>query len=87
VERAGCPIHEPGEDAPAQFQNIQIQDLAEISRSSKGPPDASQAGSDIRCPRYVKCKCYIYMDETFTLQLAKASEIGDRTWEASGGTL
>jgi hypothetical protein len=38
VERAGCPIHEPGEDAPAQIQNIQIQDLAEISRSSKGAP-------------------------------------------------
>jgi hypothetical protein len=38
VERAGCPIHEPSEDAPAQIQNIQIQDLAEISRSSKGAP-------------------------------------------------
>jgi hypothetical protein len=35
VERAACPIHVPGEDAPAQ---IQIQDLAEISRSSKGAP-------------------------------------------------
>jgi hypothetical protein len=35
VERAACSIHVPGEDAPAQ---IQIQDLAEISRSSKGAP-------------------------------------------------
>jgi hypothetical protein len=35
VERAVCPIHVPGEDAPAQIQN---QDLAEISRSSKGAP-------------------------------------------------
>jgi hypothetical protein len=35
VERAACPIHVPGEDAPAQ---IQIQDLAAISRSSKGAP-------------------------------------------------
>jgi hypothetical protein len=33
VERAACPIDVPGEDAPAQ---IQIQDLDEISRSSKG---------------------------------------------------
>jgi hypothetical protein len=40
VERAACPIHVPGEDAPAQIQN---QDLAEISRSSKGAPDASKA--------------------------------------------
>jgi alkanesulfonate monooxygenase SsuD/methylene tetrahydromethanopterin reductase-like flavin-dependent oxidoreductase (luciferase family) len=24
---------------------------------------------------YVKCRCYIYMDETFTLQLARASGI------------
>jgi hypothetical protein len=35
VERAACPIHVPGEDAPAQIQN---RDLAEISRSSKGAP-------------------------------------------------
>jgi hypothetical protein len=35
VGRAACPILVPGEDAPAQ---IQIQDLAEISRSSKGAP-------------------------------------------------
>jgi hypothetical protein len=35
VKRAACPIHGPGEDAPAQ---IQFQDLAEISRSSKGAP-------------------------------------------------
>jgi hypothetical protein len=35
VERAACPIHLPGENAPAQNQN---QDLAEISRSSKGAP-------------------------------------------------
>jgi hypothetical protein len=40
VKRAACPIHVPGEDSPAQ---IQFQDLAEISRSSKGVPDASQA--------------------------------------------
>jgi hypothetical protein len=33
VERAACHIHIPGEDAPAQ---IQIQDLAEISRFSNG---------------------------------------------------
>jgi hypothetical protein len=24
---------------------------------------------------FVKCRCYIYMDETFTLQLARASDI------------
>jgi hypothetical protein len=35
VERPDCPIHVLGEDSPAQ---IQIQDLAEISRSSKGAP-------------------------------------------------
>jgi hypothetical protein len=35
VERADCPIHMPGEDAPAK---IQIQDLAEIARFSKGAP-------------------------------------------------
>jgi hypothetical protein len=35
VKRAACPIHVPGEDAPAQ---IQIQDFAEISRSLKGAP-------------------------------------------------
>jgi hypothetical protein len=35
VERAACPTHVPGEDAPAQ---IQIQDLAEISRTTKGAP-------------------------------------------------
>jgi hypothetical protein len=35
MERAACPIHIPSEDAPAQ---IQIQELAEISRSSKGAP-------------------------------------------------
>jgi hypothetical protein len=35
VERAACSIHLPGEDAPAQ---IQIQDLAEISRISKSSP-------------------------------------------------
>jgi hypothetical protein len=35
VERAACPIHVPGEDAPAQIQN---QNLAEISHSSKGAP-------------------------------------------------
>jgi hypothetical protein len=35
VLRAACPIHVPGEDAPAQ---IHFQDLAEISRSSKGAP-------------------------------------------------
>jgi hypothetical protein len=39
VKRAACPIRVPGEDAPAQ---IQIQNLAEISRSSRVPPDASQ---------------------------------------------
>jgi hypothetical protein len=33
MERAACPIHISDEDAPAQ---IQIQDLAEIPRSSKG---------------------------------------------------
>jgi hypothetical protein len=38
VKRAACPIHVPGEDAPTQIQNNQIQDLAEISRSSKGAP-------------------------------------------------
>jgi hypothetical protein len=32
---AACPIHILGEDAPVQIQN---QDLAEISRSSKGAP-------------------------------------------------
>jgi hypothetical protein len=36
VERAAGPVHVPGEDAPAQIQKIQIQDLAEMSRSSKG---------------------------------------------------
>jgi hypothetical protein len=40
VERVACPIHIPGADAPAQ---IQIQNPDEISRSSEGPPDASQA--------------------------------------------
>jgi hypothetical protein len=35
VKRAACPIHVPGEDAPAQTQ---FQDLDEISRSSKGAP-------------------------------------------------
>jgi hypothetical protein len=35
VKRAACPIHVPGEDAPAQ---IYFQELAEISRSSKGAP-------------------------------------------------
>jgi hypothetical protein len=24
---------------------------------------------------FVKCRCYIYMDDTFTLQLARASDI------------
>jgi hypothetical protein len=43
VERAACPVHVPGEDAPAQIQfsdvaEIQFPDLAEISRSSKGAP-------------------------------------------------
>jgi hypothetical protein len=38
VKRAACPFHVPGEDAPAQNQKIQIQDLAEISRSLKGAP-------------------------------------------------
>jgi hypothetical protein len=38
VKRAACPIHVPGENAPAQIQSIQIQDLDEISRSSKGAP-------------------------------------------------
>jgi hypothetical protein len=38
VERAACSIHVPDENAPAQIQN---QDLADISRSSKGA--ASQA--------------------------------------------
>jgi hypothetical protein len=38
VKRAACPIHVPGEDAPAQ---IQFQDLAEISRSSNGVNVAS----------------------------------------------
>jgi hypothetical protein len=38
VERAACPIHVPGEEAPAQIQKIQIPDLAEISRSLKGAP-------------------------------------------------
>jgi hypothetical protein len=38
AERAAGPIHVPGEDAPAQIQKIQIQDLAELSRSSKGAP-------------------------------------------------
>jgi hypothetical protein len=35
LKRAACPIHVPREEAPAQ---IQSQDLAEISRSSKGAP-------------------------------------------------
>jgi hypothetical protein len=34
---------------------------------------------DIICRRFscifVKCRCYIYMDETFILQLARASDI------------
>jgi hypothetical protein len=38
VERAACHIHVPGENAPAQIQKIQIQDLAEISRYSKCAP-------------------------------------------------
>jgi hypothetical protein len=35
VQQVTCPIHIPGEDAPVQ---IQIQNLAEISRFSKGAP-------------------------------------------------
>jgi hypothetical protein len=54
VERAAGPTYVPGEDAQAQIQKIQIQDLAEISRSSKGallPLTRRRPGSDIRCPR------------------------------------
>jgi hypothetical protein len=40
VEREAWPIHVPGKKAPAQIQNIQIQDLAEISSSSKGAQGA-----------------------------------------------
>jgi hypothetical protein len=38
VERPAGPVHVPGDDAPAQIEQIQIQDLAEISSSSKGAP-------------------------------------------------
>jgi hypothetical protein len=35
VERDARPIHIPGEDAPAE---IHIQNIPDISRSSKGAP-------------------------------------------------
>jgi hypothetical protein len=33
---------------------------------------------------FVKCRCYIYMDEMFTLQLARASDIWDRLAKRQG---
>jgi hypothetical protein len=53
--------------------------LAAPARSASGRAGAtgSVRHKRVRCNSdiYVKCRCYIYMDETFTLQLARASDI------------
>jgi hypothetical protein len=59
VGRAACPIHIPGEDAPAQ---IQIQNLAEIYDPQGCPLTSRRPGSDIRCPGQLLCERFIHVN-------------------------